>query len=246
MLMNPIHVKNKHLFLKKKLIIMLRGHIRQSFESETLYQFIKILMEMYDVRIYIHTWNILQSNISWRDMERDETNVTPSKIYEYFKDCPIHYIKIDNDKEIKLIGNLSGTVTNKSPMPIVGWKNMWYGMYSNINKIKKEINNKSIPIVNLRFDLFDIFKNKLNYISVDMAVQFIENNYIKKYEKNKFIYERVKAGIDNIIIGNINTMYNLISHFYYDLDKIVIRYKNIVSQEFIVFLENNKIDRLLI
>jgi hypothetical protein len=243
MLMNPIHIKNKHLFLKKKLIIMLRGHIRQSFDSDSLYQFIKTLMEIYDVRIYIHTWNILQSNISWREIEKDDTNVTPKKIRDYFKDCPIHYIKIDNDQEIKLIGNLSGTVTNKSPMPLVGWKNMWYGMYSNISKIKKDINNSSIPIVNLRFDLFDIFKNKFNYISVDMAVQFIEDNYIKN-EKNKFIYETVRAGIDNIIIGNINTMYQLIYHFHHHLDDIIIRYKNIVSQEFIVFLENNKIDEL--
>lgn len=244
MLMNPIHVKNKHLFIKKKLIIMLRGHIRQSFETDSLYQFIKRLIEIYDVRIYIHTWNILQSNISWRDMEKDETKITKSKINEYFKECPIQFIKIDNDEEIKLIGNLEGTVTTRSPMPLVGWKNMWYGMYSNISKIKKDINNKNISIVNLRFDLFDIFKNQLNYISVDMAVQFIINNNDNNYKKNKFIYERLRAGIDNIIIGNVNTMYKLISHFYHHLDEIIVRYPNVVSQEFIVFLENNKIDEL--
>jgi hypothetical protein len=242
MFMNAIHAKNKHFFAKKKLIVLLRGHIRQSFENDSLYQFIKTLMEIYDVRMYVHTWNILQSKISWREMEKDETKVTPKKIRDYFKECPIHWIKIEDDREIKLIGNLSGTVTKKSPMPMIGWKNMWYGMYANIDKIKKEVNNTTIPIVNVRFDLFDIFKHKINYISVDMAVQFIQDEYESNYKKNKFIYERVRTGIDNIWIGNVTTMYKLITHFHYHLDKFVVQYSDVVSQEFIVFLENNKID----
>jgi hypothetical protein len=242
MLINPVHLKNKHLITKKKLIIMLRGHIRQSFQSDTLYQFITQLMETYDIRIYIHTWNILQSNISWREIEKDNTKITPVMIRNYFKNCPIQSIKIENDQEIKLIGKIEGTVTERSPMPMVGWKNMWYGMYTNISNIKKDINNRNIPIVNLRFDLFDTFKHKVNYISLDMAVQFINNHYDKNYIKNKFIYEGVKTGIDNIFIGNINTMYKLISHFHHHLDDISLKYPSIVSQEFIVFLENNKID----
>jgi len=90
--------------------------------------------------------------------------------------------------------------------------------------------------------LFDIFKHKINYISVDMAVQFIQDEYSASYTKNKFIYDEVRCGIDNLFIGNIKTMNKLISHFYQNLDDVVVRYSNVVSQEFIVFLENNKID----
>lgn len=242
MLINSIHVKNKHLIAKQKIIILLRGHIRNSFDNDLLYNYIKQITEIYDTRIYIHTWDIQQSNISWRDMETLNTKITPKLIRDYFKDCSIHSITINNDKHIQLIGKLKGTVTHRSPMPIIGWKNMWYGMYTNISKIKKEINNTSIPILNLRFDLFNVFKDQINYISVDRAVQFIFNNYNTTYKKNVFVYENVKTGIDNIFIGNINTMYKLIEHFHYHLDEISLNYSNVVSQEFIVFLENNKID----
>ncbi len=242
MLMNAIHSKNKHLIAKQKLIILLRGHIRQSFSNDLLYEFTKRMKEIYDIRIYIHTWDIQQSNISWKPMEVIDTKITPKLIREYFRDCPIHSIQIDNDRSIQLIGNLEGTLTKYSPMPIVGWKNMWYGMYTNISKIKKEINNTTIPIVNLRFDLFEIFRERLNYISVDRAVQFVEDEYRSTYVKNKFTYDDLVCGIDNIFIGNVTTIYKLISHFHKNLDEIMINYPKIKSQEYIVFLENNKID----
>ena len=52
------------------MIIVLRGHIRQSFKNELLYRFIKYICLHYDnVEIYIHTWNIVQNGLSWRKIE---------------------------------------------------------------------------------------------------------------------------------------------------------------------------------
>ena len=72
---------------KKHLVIMIRGHIRQSFNNDKLYLFIKKLMNIYNLHIYIHTWDIFQNNISWRKMNINNTKVTENVIYHYFRDC---------------------------------------------------------------------------------------------------------------------------------------------------------------
>ena len=59
------------------MIILLRGHIRSSFNDNRLYLFIKRLLQTYNLEIYIHTWDILQSNISWRPIEKKEINISP-------------------------------------------------------------------------------------------------------------------------------------------------------------------------
>ena len=61
------------------------------------------------------------------------------------------------------------------------------------------------------------------------------------FHKNIFLFDVEKCGIDNIYIGNINTMYKLIKEFHYQLDEILIKNPNIVSQECLVFRLNNNI-----
>lgn len=243
--MNVIHHKNKEMIskiLQHKLILMIRGHIRDSFKNNQLYNFVKILTKKYDLSIYIHTWNIKQNNISHKPLDIDNTEITEEMICKYFKECKIEKIMIDNDANIKLNGNLEGTICS-SRMPYIGWKNMWYGIYRNISEIKDRVKNPTIPIVNIRFDLFEIFKDDLRYY-VDMysAYKFIINNYRLKYKKNIFIHNSEKFGIDNIIIGNVNTMYKLISHFHDNLDEIALKYPEVKSQEYLVYYENNKIE----
>ena len=224
---------------KKHLVIMLRGHIRQSFKSDTLYLFIKELMKTYNLHIYIHTWDIFQNTISWRRLAQDNNIVTKNIIYGYFRDCNqcIKNIIIDNDKNLNLIGNLFGTICN-TKMPVIGWKNMWYGINSNISKVINDVPS-SIPIVNMRFDLFDVFVNNKNHINQKNALDFINKNYSNYYNKNIFYYEKENLGIDNIIIGNTITLYKLIQHFYLNLDNILLKYPNNKHQEFLVFRENN-------
>ncbi len=229
-------LKNKN---DKPLVIMLRGHIRKSFKDDNLYLFIRELMTEYNLFIYIHTWDIFQNNISWRNLQQDNTQVTEAIIYKYFRECKnaIKNIIIEPDNNISLIGNIFGTIAN-TKMPIIGWKNMWYGMNHNIHKIVVDI-PPNTPIVNMRFDLFDVFKEKSNHINKKNAINYIKSNYKSYYDKNIFYYKNETLGIDNIIMGNINTMYRLINHFHNNLDNIVLKYPNNKHQEFIVYRENN-------
>ena len=65
------------------MIIVLRGHIRQSFKNELLYRFIKYICLHYDnVEIYIHTWNIVQNGLSWRKIETNHSEVNEENIFE--------------------------------------------------------------------------------------------------------------------------------------------------------------------
>jgi hypothetical protein len=158
-------------------------------------------------------------------------------IYEYFRDLKdnIKHIIIDNDSKINLIGNTHGTIC-KGPAPLLGWKNMWYGKYSILEYIKKNNIDENDIIINTRFDIFKLYE--VNNIPLIYILNFIKDNIKTIFNKNKFIYNYNRAGIDNIYIGNINTMYILSKHFNDNLDYIMNKYPHIVSQELMVYDEN--------
>lgn len=219
------------------MIILLRGHIRTSFNDNRLYSFIKHLCITYkDVEIYIHTWDIIQSNISWRPMEKKEISITNNIIHKYFRECS-NYIKniiIDDDKLITLNGNIDGKIAG-SQCPLIGWKNYWYGQYKIIDNINNNIIDKKKFILNLRFD---IFYNPHGFSERDI-IMFINKYYNTILSENKFLYKYFFLGCDNCFIGNIITMYKLIHHFHYNLDNILNKYNNIVHQEGLVMIENS-------
>jgi hypothetical protein len=217
------------------MILVIRGHIRDSFNTKDLYNLIKnIYVSCPDLKIFIHTWNIFASNVSWRKIPINNNNVTNETIYNYFGDLKacIKHIIIDNDKEIQLIGNLLGNV-GKGPMPVIGWKNYWYGKYKIIDYIYNNFKYDNEMIVNIRFD---ILKNS-NSFNEKTIINFINNNKII-FNKNIFLFDKEICGIDNIYIGNINTMHKLSNKFFYELDDIIHNNKNIVNQEKLVFIVN--------
>jgi hypothetical protein len=221
------------------MILILRGHIRNSFENLDLYNLIQKIYNLDpNLKIFIHTWNIFSNNISWRNISENENIVTKEIIYDYFKNLNscIKDIIIDDDKKITLIGNLHGKVC-KSNMPIIGWKNYWYGKHKIIKTIydKKEYENEMV--LNSRFD---ILNNSFSF-SNEQIINFIKDNIGKKFTKNNFIFDYEFCGIDNIYIGNIETMYRLSKRFYCNLDLIIRSHKNIHNQEFLVFKVNNNL-----
>jgi hypothetical protein len=234
------------------MILLLRGHIRNSFNTPYLYELIQYLSNNYNIEIYIHTWNIIQNNISWREIKENKIPVTNELIYDYFKDLKhlIKHIIIDNDKNLKLFGNTKGYVYKA---PCLGWKNMWYGKYRIINYLfqNSHLFNSKPPIdqlvINLRFDIFtnsQVFEG-INVVKFINNIAYYTSLYNNNLKKNIFIKNIPNCyGIDNIYIGNINTMYKLINHFHFNLDNIMLRYKNnnkIKVQEAIVFLENKRL-----
>lgn len=217
------------------MILILRGHIRDSFNTSDLHLFIRDLYQLDPhLEIYIHTWNIYSNNLSWREIDVNKQQVTPKTIYTYFNELShlVKHIIIDDDSRIQLIGNVSGTVCS-SKMPVLGWKNYWYGKY----KIMEYLHNHPTDqlVINTRFDVLDN-SNSLDRTDI---LNFIEENQHSTFESNKFISEVNCPGIDNLYLGNVDTMYRLAYHFYYYLDDIQEKYRDVVNQEKLVFLVND-------
>jgi hypothetical protein len=226
------------------MILIIRGHIRNSFESIDLYNFVEKIYNMFpDLKIFIHTWNIFANNISWRQIKVDTTIVNEDIIYKYFgklSSC-IKHIIIDDDKNIELIGNLNGTINN-GIMPIIGWKNYWYGKYKIIDYLYNidYLCNKNICddeiIINYRFD---IFNNSNNFVEENI-IHFIKMNSNITFTKNVFMFDNeYNTGIDNIYIGNIHTMHKLIHKFFYELDDILSIHNDVYNQERLVYRINS-------
>jgi len=219
------------------MILFIRGHIRNGFDDKKLYDFIKQLEEhgmLFD--IYIHTWNIKQNNISWRELVPNNTQITKPFIREYFKhlQSTIRHIIIDDDHKIKLLGKLDGNINN-GPMPLIGWKNYWYGKYK-MMKYLHDHNIKNENIVSIRFDLFQYSP----HVRTDQLLDFILINDQNKLSKNIFFFRNEQDYcIDNIYIGNVHTMYLLCEYFHKHLDEILIKNPTIKNQEFLVSMINN-------
>jgi hypothetical protein len=219
------------------MILIIRGHIRNSFETKNLYNLIKEIHIIFPgLKIFIHTWNIFANNISWRNININEQIVNDKIIYDYFDDLKhlIEHIIIDDDTKINLIGNLCGNINN-GPMPIIGWKNYWYGKHKIIDYLYNSNIDENEMIVNCRFDVI----SNSNSFDDNRIVNFIKNNSNIIFTKNIFIFnDENHCGIDNIYIGNIKTMYKLINKFFYELDDILINNSNTIHQEMLVYRIN--------
>jgi len=161
------------------MILIIRGHIRNSFETKNLYNFVEILYNIdSELKVFIHTWNIFSNNISWRKININNTDVNEEIIYNYFgklRSC-IKHIIIDDDQIIKLYGNLVGNINN-GLMPIIGWKNYWYGKYQIIDYVYN--NFRATRILNA--DFFNSYKFLMFffwYISC-YSIYFYSNLYYK-------------------------------------------------------------------
>jgi hypothetical protein len=222
------------------MILVIRGHIRNSFNNKDLYLLVKEIdsLESSDLSIYIHTWNIVANNLSWRSIDTNALPVTKEHIYDYFSDLKdrIKEIIIDDDTKIKLIGNLNGKI-NGGPAPIVGWKNYWYSKYQIINHIYTSISNNDEIVVNTRFD---ILNNSVSF-NRDQILLFIQSHYKLRLNKNVFTRDEEYNGCDNIYIGTINTMYKLTDKFFYSLDEILDENTDTRNQERLVYRINKQL-----
>lgn len=222
--------------------LILRGHIRNSFENKLLYEFVKKIYSLEpNLSIYIHTWNIIQNDVSWRrDIKKNFTNVNTEIIINYFDDLShlIKYVIIDDDKNIKINGKLTGNVSSGG-MPLIGWKNYWYGKYKILEyliEVKKD--NLDEFTVTMRFDLFTkkVYSNLPH--NINDTLNFVVKNKTETIDKNVFIFEKEECNIDNIYLGSINTLFKLSSKFHNEMDDLLIKLGNIHNHEKYVFFVN--------
>ena len=74
-------------------------------------------------------------------------------------------------------------------MPIIGWKNYWYGKYRIIDYLNTNVDCGEEIIINIRFD---VFKNSNNFLKADI-MNLIKVNIGKKMRKNKSQRRRRKT-----------------------------------------------------
>jgi hypothetical protein len=215
------------------MILLLRGHIRQSFENRELYKLIQELNKISPLKIYIHTWSKYANSLSWRNVMENNNTVTEDTIYEYFSDLKhlIIKVQIDDDNEISLNGNVEGNV-GKSRMPLKGWKNYWYGQMMAINTIIKVVDPYQL-ILNTRFD---VLCNSVP-VSIENIKSFIHTHLYKRFSRNVFL--KPVVGIDNVMLGTPETMYNLIRVFHLYLDEIILKETSFIHHEQLVSIMNH-------
>ena len=221
------------------MIILLRGHLRESFNNSQLYDLIREFTKIdQNVSIYIHTWNVYSSNVSWRKVSANNNIVSNQTIYDYFKEFKplIKHIIIDDDNNILLNGDIKGKISI-SRMPKIGWKRYLYGVWKIADYMLKHNINANEVIVNMRFDVLSNSNNFRNNEIVD----FVKTKSHSNITKNIFIRDTECTGIDNIYIGNMHTIHTLSHHFHFNLDQIIAVHHPIANQERMIFRENARL-----
>ena len=224
---------------KRPLILALRGHIRNSFTNNKLRDFVLLLKDKYNLSVYINTWDIIQNNLSWRQIEQNNTKVTEDLILEYFDfDKTIKNIHICTDESIVINGRTDGTI-GTGRTPIRGWKNMWFGKQKLANTIF-ENEKPNTPVLNMRFDIFSLNTQiyVFFYYDIDKLNIFIEQNYDSCSTRNVFLMNMETEGIDNIYLGTPHTVLTLANYFHQNLDGVLEKYPSVYSGEFLVYREN--------
>jgi hypothetical protein len=231
------------------MIIILRGHIRNSFHNNDLYNLIKNIDDEYGVIIYIHTWNIFASKSTWRnDVEENPTPVSEELIRAYFNELSSKIVHIMIDDDTKIVfheTNYPDTCNLKCNLKM--WKNYVYGMYNITEYVKNDIGLENQEyIFNVRFDILQMtriadYQNMSNQIFelLEMTRNTNEQKNTRiRDNKISFIYESRRFGLDNAYLGKIDTMYQLLWKFEFQLKSIIEKYPTIINQEFLFYEEN--------
>jgi hypothetical protein len=223
-----------------KFYFYIRGHIRDSFKTNRLRNFIELLKLFYPNIIFIlQTWKQQEckKHESWRGKNITENNtiITKSTIQDYFEDKNItnNCIIID-ENSIELIGSTHGKILD-SLCPKKGWKNMWYGIYKGIQN--SNINKNDI-IVSFRYDYFNIDPSR--GITEKMIIKFINTNF---NTKNISFLQYMIAGTDNLYIGRYEKIMKLVENFHFRLDDIINYIKLRNKNKKINFTMNNVINK---
>jgi hypothetical protein len=218
--------------------ILLRGHIRNSFDDNNLYNLLKSIDIQIGIELYIHTWNIVSSGLSWRGIKPNHTHVNKEMIHRYFRDLTpkIKVLMIDNEQSVVLKGRTQGLISI-TRMPIKGWKYMLHGMFRLIEFVHNIIPDKNEKILITRFD---ILNNHCN-----ITPSYMEN-YIRIHAKTDapILFSNGTAnnremGCDNILLGRASAIYRLIHMLHTNLDEVLTRHPRDVCQEFYFVYEHN-------
>lgn len=227
----------------KKLNVILRGHIRNSFKDKKLFEFLKEISLNFELHIYVQTWSIIQSQLSWRRLKRIEVATSDVYIKKYLESFNVKKTLILDDSKILHKGRVEGFI-GKTKCPILGWKNMWYGKIKGA-EIALEDSNKCDIALQFRFDILsNPFSKEKN-----LLIDFINREYefltlkMNPEERIRFLWMRKFMGVDNIYMARLEDIKNFPKYIYDNMDDLCEKYKNTRHQEFIGFNERKSFFR---
>lgn len=211
----------------------IRGHIRNSFKTNRLKKFIRLVQYIFpNVKFILQTWSEQEckKGDSYKNIKENNNIINKTIIYNYFEDADmINNCVIIDSNNIQLIGSTEGKISASS-MPVKGWKNMWYGIHKGLEQIDDYDYDKLI--VSFRYDYFDIPQTIYNE---NQIINFIKQAISTK--QFSFIQRNGTPGIDNLYIGTVQNMKSLSNKFHYNLDNILKETinKNVLFHEQIVY-----------
>jgi hypothetical protein len=218
--------------------VLLRGHIRGSFDNNDLYNLLKRIDTQFGVEIYIHTWSIFSSSLSWRRIDSNANAVTNKIVQTYMRDLApkIKVLMIDNEQKVVLRGRTQGLISI-TRMPIKGWKYMLHGMFRLIAFVHNIIPDKNEKILITRFDILN------NHCNVTPSYM---EDYIRTHVKTDApvlfsdgTANNRQMGCDNVLLGRASALYRLIHMMHTNLDEVLARHPRDVCQEFYFVYEHN-------
>ena len=218
------------------MIFIIRGHIRGSFNDDNLYNLLVRLSKFFDLQIYIHTWSVQSSNVSWRWVEQNNQLVTEDRVHGYFRELSpcIKHIIIEDERNVELIGSLEGVVGG-SLAPLRGWKYYWAGKYKILKYLFENLPPDTTPVVSVRFDILNCGFN----LDCQQITEFLAHYKDEKFSKmNRLINNGTGLGCDNLYMGSLNTMYELTKQFHFKMDEISQANRHMRNQELIVPIIN--------
>ncbi|AGE56515.1 hypothetical protein ATCVNEJV2_091R [Acanthocystis turfacea Chlorella virus NE-JV-2] len=221
---------------KPILKIAIRGHVRDSFSTNKLYEFLKRLTQMYDTQFYIHTWDVKQVSMSWRPMKDDPTPVTEHRINTYFRDLAknIKVIFIENDSEARLSGNTEGKLAS-TRTPVLGWKRYVYSQFRILEHLYLVAKDENEFLLNMRFDLF----SNSYVFPMEEVVRFVVKSRARpNLRENVFMRDGMYCGVDNIFAGTIKSNYELLEILHDAVDELVDAKPDIKNPEFFFPIAN--------
>lgn len=219
-----------------KINLLLRGHVRNSFNNKAFYLLLKQITHDFETDIYIHTWNVVQTSLSWRGMHNDHTEVNENFLKNYFEDVwdNVKHVIIEDETKITLLGNTEGNI-GATPCPVRAYKNMFYGKLQVAEYVYNNVPHHETAVQTR----FDILTNS-NSTPPENIFNFLSSPP-KTDERIKFISmdPNPRCGIENIYMSSVENIYKFINWFYLNFDQVYEKHNRTWNQEFPVFFERN-------
>lgn len=221
---------------KPGLIIALRGHIRSSMDNNSLLTLLSYLSAVFETRIYVHTWGVVQNSLSWRNISEIPKTVDAGMVFDYLSGLDVRSVAVDDDSSISHVGKVDGTI-GRTRCPVLGWKNMYWGKIQ-LMKAIADVEPPESATLQMRLD---ILSNPFSPTTKEI-VEFVERerNVLANGagdERIRFLRMHCFMGVDNIYMAGAGDMLRFTSYMYYDMDRILHVHRGTIHQEHIAFHE---------